>query len=55
MMPLRRRLKTRLVTIGKQNYPGAEFYYAGNMSEVSFYNRALTPAEIAANKNNYQT
>jgi hypothetical protein len=25
------------------------------MSEVSFYNRALTPAEIAANKNNYQT
>ena len=43
------------ITIGKQNYPGQEYYYAGNMSEVSFYNRALTPAEIAANKNNYQT
>jgi hypothetical protein len=43
------------ITIGRQNYPGAYFYYAGNMSEVSFYNRALTPAEIAANKNNYQT
>jgi len=43
------------ITIGKQNYPGAEFYYAGNMSEVSFYDRALTPAEIIANNNNYQT
>jgi hypothetical protein len=43
------------ITIGKQNYPGAEFYYAGNMSEVSFYNRALTQPEITANTNNYQT
>jgi hypothetical protein len=43
------------ITIGKQNYPGAEFYYAGDMSEVSFYNRALTPVEIAANIANYQT
>jgi len=43
------------ITIGKQNFPGAEFYYAGNMSEVSFYNRALTTDEIAANKANYNT
>ncbi|MCX6681638.1 MAG: LamG domain-containing protein [Methanoregula sp.] len=43
------------ITIGKQNYPGAEFFYAGNISEVSFYNRALSPSEITANKNNYQT
>lgn len=43
------------ITIGKQNYPGAEFFYTGNMSEVSFYNRALSPSEITANKNNYQT
>jgi len=43
------------ITIGKQNYPGAEFFYAGNMSEVSFYNRALSSSEITANKNNYQT
>jgi hypothetical protein len=43
------------ITIGKQNYPGAEFYYDGNMSEVSFYNRALTAEEIAANIANYDT
>jgi hypothetical protein len=43
------------ITIGKQNYPGAEFYYAGNMSEVSFYNRALTTSEIAGNNANYRT
>lgn len=43
------------ITIGKQNYPGAEFYYDGNMSEVSFYNRALTADEIASNIANYQT
>ena len=43
------------IMIGKQNYPGAEFFYAGNMSEVSFYNRALSSSEITANKNNYQT
>jgi hypothetical protein len=40
------------ITIGKQNYPGAEFFYAGNMSEVSFYNRALSLSEITVNKNN---
>lgn len=42
-------------TIGKQNYAGNEMYYQGNMSEVTYYNRALTAAEIAANKNSYQT
>ncbi|WAC05640.1 MAG: LamG domain-containing protein [Methanoregula sp.] len=43
------------ITIGKQNYPGAEFYYAGDMSEVSFYNRALTQSEITANNSTYTT
>jgi hypothetical protein len=54
-VPINLKDNTNPITIGKQNYPGAEFYYAGNMSEVSFYNRALTPSEITTNKNNYQT
>jgi hypothetical protein len=43
------------ITIGKQNYAGNEMYYAGNMSEVTYYNRALDPTEITNNKNTYQT
>jgi hypothetical protein len=43
------------VTIGKQNYVGAEMYYQGNMSEVTFYNRALSGTEIANNMATYQT
>jgi hypothetical protein len=54
-VPINLKNNNNPITIGKQNYPGAEFYYAGNMSEVSFYNRALTPSEIANNKINYQT
>jgi hypothetical protein len=43
------------ISIGKQNYPGNEMYYAGNMSEVSYYNRALDTSEITHNNNNYLT
>jgi hypothetical protein len=43
------------VTIGKQNYAGNEMYYTGNMSEVTFYNRALGITEISNNLNTYQT
>jgi len=43
------------ITIGMQNYPGAEFYYDGDMSEISFYNRPLSETEIADNLANYET
>lgn len=43
------------VTIGKQNYAGNEMYYQGNMSEVTYYNRALSATEISNNKNTFQT
>ena len=43
------------ITIGKQDYPPYDMYYDGAMSEVSFYNRVLTAAEIADNINNYNT
>ena len=44
------------ILIGKQNGPpGTEFYYKGDMSEVSWYNRVLTPSEIAGNIANYLT
>ena len=44
------------ILIGKQNGPpGSEFYYTGDMSEVSWYNRVLTPSEINANNSTYTT
>ncbi|NMB79651.1 MAG: LamG domain-containing protein [Methanomicrobiales archaeon] len=43
------------VTIGRQNWPGNYLYYAGNMSEVTYYNRALSASEVADNKATYQT
>jgi hypothetical protein len=43
------------ITIGKQNYAGNEMYYAGNMSMISYYNRALSASEIQNNNNNYLT
>jgi hypothetical protein len=43
------------ITIGKQNYVGNEMYYAGNMSEVTYYNRALSSSEITNNQATYQT
>jgi hypothetical protein len=44
------------ILIGKQNGPpGDEFYYTGSMSQVSFYNTVLTPSQIIANNNTYQT
>ncbi len=44
---------TNPITIGKQNYIGNEMYYQGNMSEVAYYNRALSETEIINNKNNF--
>jgi len=44
---------TNPITIGKQNYVGNEMYYQGNMSEVAYYNRALSETEIINNKNNF--
>ena len=44
------------ILIGKQNgLPGTEFYYKGDMSEVSWYNSVLSPSEIIANNNTYKT
>jgi hypothetical protein len=43
------------VTVGKQNGdPGQEYYYNGDIGAISFYNRGLTPAEIAANLANFR-
>lgn len=37
------------LSIGKQNAPGSEFYFKGDIGAVSLYNRGLTQAEINAN------
>jgi hypothetical protein len=54
-VPVNLKADNNPVTIGKQNYVGAEMYYQGNMSEVTFYNRALSGTEIANNMATYQT
>ena len=49
------RSTTDPVTVGKQNGgPGNEFFYKGDIGAISFYNRPLTPAEIASNLKNYR-
>jgi len=37
--------------IGKSNHVGSEFYWNGNIAQVSIYNRALTAQEIQQNYN----
>ena len=52
-IPVNLKADNNPITIGKQNYPGNEMYYQGNMSEVAYYNRALSATEINNNKINY--
>jgi hypothetical protein len=44
------------ITIGKQNAAAPnEFYYTGGMSQVTFYNQAITQTSVANNYNNNLT
>ena len=42
------------VNVGVQADPSNPFYYKGDIGAISLYNRALTPAEIAANYAGYR-
>ncbi|MFA6224977.1 MAG: LamG domain-containing protein [Methanoregula sp.] len=44
---------TNDVTMGKQNAPGSEYYYQGDIGALSLYNRGLTTTEIANNLAGY--
>jgi len=45
------------ITIGKQNAASSanDFYYTGGMSQITFYNQAISQSAIASNYNNYLT